>query len=77
MKNSNQIIDVTRAQYAAMRAWIQGVAPVDVADRWLSVDPDIEWTKSLALRALRAIRATLAQLALRHELEALARVLSQ
>lgn len=76
MKNSNQAIDVTRAQYAAMRAWLQGVAAVDVADRWLSADPDIEWTESLALRALRAIRATLAQLALRHEQEALASLLA-
>ncbi|WP_201510478.1 phage integrase family protein, partial [Escherichia coli] len=76
MKNSNQAIDVTRAQYAAMRAWLQGVAAVDVADRWLSSDPDIEWTESLALRALRAIRATLAQLALRHEQEALASLLA-
>lgn len=76
MKHSSQAIDVTRAQYAAMRAWLQGVEPADVADRWLSTDPDIEWTESLALRALRAIRATLAQLALRHELEALASLLA-
>lgn len=55
MKNSNQAIDVTRAQYAAMRAWLQGVAAVDVADRWLSSYPDIEWTESLYLRRIDVV----------------------
>ncbi len=66
----------TRAQYAALRAWLQGVRPVAVANRWLSIDPDAEWTEAEALRALRAIRGSLVQLALRHDREPLAKLLA-
>ena len=54
----------TRAEYAAVRAWLQGLRPVAVASRWLSADPDTEWTELEATRALKTLRATLAQLAL-------------
>lgn len=66
----------TRAQFAAMRAWLQGVRPAAVASRWLSADPDAEWTDAEAQRALRAIRTDLAQLALRHGREPLAKLLA-
>ncbi|MGC5887701.1 tyrosine-type recombinase/integrase [Ralstonia pseudosolanacearum] len=66
----------TRAQYAAVRAWLQGVRPAAVASRWLSADPDAEWTDAEALRALRAIRTALAQLALRHSRGPLAKLLT-
>ncbi|WP_316669434.1 phage integrase family protein, partial [Ralstonia psammae] len=79
MKTSAAASVPTRAQYAALRAWLQGVRPAAAANRWLSADPDAEWTdlEALrALRALRAIRAKLAQLALRHGREPLAKLLS-
>lgn len=66
----------TRAQYAALRGWLQGVPPAAVAERWLSTDPDAEWSEPAALQALRGIRAELAQIALRHGREELARTLN-
>ncbi|AZU59777.1 integrase (plasmid) [Ralstonia solanacearum] len=66
----------TRAEYAALRAWLQGLRPLAVASRWLSADSDAEWTEAEAVRALKALRATLAQLALRHDREPLARLLA-
>jgi len=66
----------TRAEYAAVRAALQGLRPVAVASRWLSADPDTEWTELEATRALKTLRATLAQLALRHGREPLARLLA-
>ncbi len=76
MKTSPAAAVPTRAQYAALRAWLQGVRPAAVASRWLSVDPDAEWSDAEALRALRAMRAELAQLALRHGREPLATLLA-
>nr|WP_311530882.1 phage integrase family protein [uncultured Ralstonia sp.] len=65
----------TRAQFAALRGWLQGLTPAAVAERWLSTDPDAEWSDAAALQALREIRTELAQVALRHGREALARTL--
>lgn len=75
MRDSSQVIDVTRAQYVAMHAWLRGMAAVDAVDRWLSVDPDTERTESLVLHVPCAVRATLVQLALRYEQEALVSLL--
>ncbi len=66
----------TRAQFAAVRGWLQGLPPAAVAERWLSSDPDTEWSDAAALQALRGIRTELAQVALRHGHEALARTLA-
>lgn len=66
----------TRAEYAAVRAWLQGLRPVAVASRWLSFDPDTEWSELEATRALKTLRTTLAQLALRHGREPLAKLLA-
>ncbi|MDO3615306.1 hypothetical protein Q3O97_05570 [Ralstonia pseudosolanacearum] len=75
MKTSTLDRAPTRAGYAALRAWLQGVRPMAVASRWLSSDPDTEWSEADALRALKALRTTLAQLALRHHREPLANCL--
>ncbi|WP_413705589.1 phage integrase family protein [Ralstonia sp. Ralssp110] len=66
----------TRAQFAALRGWLQGLPSVAVAERWLSSDPDIEWTDVAALQALREIRHAMAQLALRYGREPLAATLA-
>ncbi|AXV99226.1 integrase (plasmid) [Ralstonia solanacearum] len=66
----------TRAQYAALRAWLQGLSAADVANRWLMTDPDVEWSEAGALSEIRAIRSACAQQALRHGREALATALA-
>jgi integrase/recombinase XerC len=66
----------TRAQFAALRGWLQGLPSVAVAERWLSSDPDVEWTDVAALQALRKIRQAMAQLALHYGREPLAATLA-
>ena len=67
---------LTRGQFAALRGWLQGLPPAAVAQRWLSTDPDVDWTEVGAQRALREIRQAMAQLALRHGREPLATALA-
>ncbi|MFV8598621.1 phage integrase family protein [Ralstonia pseudosolanacearum] len=66
----------TRVQFAALRGWLQGLPPTAVAQRWLSTDPDADWTEVAAQRALREIRQAMSQLALRHGRESLASTLA-
>ena len=67
---------LTRGQFAALRGWLQGLPAAAIAQRWLSTDPDAEWTEVAAQRALREIRQAMAQLALRHGRESLASILA-
>lgn len=59
------LLGPTRAQHAAVRAWLQGIPAKSVAEHWLSTDPDQEWTEATALEALRQGREALILLALR------------
>lgn len=67
---------VTRAQYAALRAWLQGM-PIDViAGRWLAHDPDDIPTEKTALAIVHDVRDAVYQRALLHGREDLASAIS-
>lgn len=70
------LLGPTRAQHVATRAWLQGVPPKSVAERWLSTDPDDEWTEATALEALRSARQAMTLLARRQGRDSLARLLA-
>ena len=64
--------DITRVQYAAYRAWLQGLPPSAIAGHWLSVDPDEVPTDREAIAAMHAVRDLLVQRAHQHGKPALA-----
>ncbi|TWG87493.1 putative integrase protein [Cupriavidus gilardii J11] len=58
---------LTRTEFAVIRAYAQGMSPVDIAHRYLS-DPDDEdhLTEAEAIRKIMALRDRLIQFALQH-----------
>lgn len=63
---------LTRAQYAAYRAWLQGVPVSAIAGRWLATDPDVLPSDREAAAMLHAVRDQLVQRAHQHGKPALA-----
>lgn len=66
----------TRAQYAALRAWLQGMPVEFIAGRWLATDPDDVLEPRAALALLHSLRDALVQRARQHGRDDLAEAAS-